>query len=362
MAHHELQPAEGDAMSGPLRVVHYVNQFFGGIGGEEQANVGVSVQAGAVGPGRALEAALGGGARIEVTLVCGDNFASDHAGDAARAIGAELDRLKPDLLVAGPAFASGRYGLACALACRTARHRGIAAITAMHPDNPGVSSARRELTIVPTGTATTSMPAALAALAPLALRLGRGERLGPAEVEGYIGSGVRRVYDRGRPGYQRALDMLLDKLHGRPYRSEVPYAAPERVTPAPPIGDLSRARIAMVTTGGLVRKGNPDKQVSANAVRYHRHAVAELESLSPREWEAYHAGYFNHIVNSNPNYILPLSFLRDLERQGRIGKVHENIYALPGVSTPVAVSMGHGRSIAEDLKSAGVEGALLVAT
>ena len=118
----------------------------------------------------------------------------------------------------------------------------------------------------------------------------------------------------------------------------------------------------MVTTGGLVRKGNPDKQVSANAVRYHRHTVAELESLSPKEWEAYHAGYFNHIVNSNPNYILPLSFLRDLERQGRIGKVHEWIYALPGVSTPVAMSARLGKSIAEDLRAGGVEGVLLVAT
>ena len=75
-------------MSASLRVVHYVNQFFGGIGGEDQANVGVSVKTGAVGPGRALEAALGDGARIEATIICGDNFASDHADDAARAIGA----------------------------------------------------------------------------------------------------------------------------------------------------------------------------------------------------------------------------------------------------------------------------------
>jgi glycine reductase len=349
-------------MSGPLRVVHYVNQFFGGIGGENQAHVGVTVKAGAVGPGRALETALGDGARVEATIICGDNFANEHAEDVTRAIAAELDRLKPDILVAGPAFGSGRYGLACALACEIARHRGVAAITAMHPENPGAPAARRGIYIVPTGVSATSMPAALEALAPLAKRLGRGETLGPAEVDGYLPQGRRRVYDRGRPGYQRALDMLLDKLHGRPYRSEVPYAAPERVPPAPPIADLSRARIAMVTTGGLVRKGNPDKQVSANAVRYHRHTIAELESLSPNEWEAYHAGYFNHIVNSNPNYILPLSFLRDLEHQGRIGKVHEHIYALPGVSTPVAVSAGHGRSIAEDLKAGGVDGALLVAT
>jgi len=349
-------------MSGPLRVVHYVNQFFGGIGGEDQAHVGVTVRAGAVGPGRALEKALGDDARVEATLVGGDNFVNERAEEASRVIAAELDRLRPDVLVAGPAFGSGRYGLACALVCKVAQGRDIPAITAMHPENPGASSARRGIYVVPTGTSTTSMQAALDALSPLVRRLGRREPLGPAEVDGYLPRGMRRVHDRGRPGYQRALDMLLDKLHGRPYRSEVPYAAPERVPPAPPVADLSRARIAMVTTGGLVRKGNPDKQVSANAVRYHRHTVAELESLSPADWEAYHAGYFNHLVNSNPNYILPLSFLRDLERQGKVGHVHEHIYALPGVSTPVAVSAGHGRSIAADLKAGGVDGALLVAT
>src|SRR2546427_3816120 len=306
--------AGGMAMSVPLRVVHYVNQFFGGIGGEDQADVGVTVKAGAVGPGRVLEKTLGDGARVEATLIGGDNFVNERAEEASRVIAAELDRLKPDVLIAGPAFGSGRYGLACALACKVAQAQGVPAITAMHPENPGASSARREIYVVPTGASTTSMQAALDALAPLARRLGSREALGPAEVDGYLPRGQRRVHDRGRPGYQRALDMLLDKLHGRPYRSEVPDAAPERVAPAPPIADLSRARIAMVTTGGLVRKGNPDRQVSANAVRYHRHTVAELESLSPADWEAYHAGYFNHLVNSNPNYILPLSFLRDLER------------------------------------------------
>jgi glycine reductase complex component B subunit gamma len=349
-------------MSGPLRVVHYLNQFFGGIGGEDRADVGVSVTSGAVGPGRVLETALGESARIEATIICGDNFAAERAGDLTRALESELARLKPDVLIAGPAFGSGRYGLACAHVCTIAKERGIAAITAMHHENPGAASARRGIYVVPTGTSTTAMQAALDALVPLARRLGRRETLGPAEVEGYLPQGRRRVHDRGRPGYHRALDMLLDKLHGRPYRSEVPYAPPERVAPAAPIADLTRARIAMVTTGGLVRKGNPDKQVSANPVRYHRHSVAELESLSPKDWEAYHAGYFNHIVNSNPNYILPLSFLRDLERQGAIGTVHEHIYALPGVSTPVAVSAEHGRNIAADLKAGGVDGALLVAT
>jgi glycine reductase complex component B subunit gamma len=349
-------------MTTPLRVVHYVNQFFAGIGGEEQAHVGVSMRAGAVGPGRALEAALGDAARVVATVVGGDNFVSENQDAAAKAIGGHLREVAPDVVVAGPAFGSGRYGLACAVVCRVARELGLPAVTAMHPENPGAMAHRRDVVIVPTGESSTSMPAAIAGLARLGLKLARKEPLGPSEIEGYLSQGARRVWDRGRPGHARALDMLLDKLHGRPFVTEVPFRAPERVEPAAPLADLSRARIGMVTTGGLVRKGNPDQQVAANAARYHRHSVAALEALSPKDWEAYHAGYFNHIVNTNPNYILPLSFLRDLERQGRIGKVHEWMYALPGVSTPVAVSTRLGKSIADDLKAGGVEGVLLVAT
>ena len=155
---------------------------------------------------------------------------------------------------------------------------------------------------------------------------------------------------------------MLEKPLLKPFVTEVPIHAPERVPPAAPLTDASKARIALVTTGGLVRKGNPDKQVSANASRYYRHTVAELRSLSGKDWEAYHAGYFNHIVNTNPNYILPLHFLRDLEDTGNIGGVFEHIYALPGVSTPVAVSQGMGRSIAKDLQDAQVDGCVLVAT
>lgn len=349
-------------MNRPLRVAHYLNQFFAGIGGEERADVGVSVREGAVGPGRALGAALGDGATVAGTIVCGDNFASERTDETATAIAAHLREMAPDVVIAGPAFGSGRYGLACGRVCLVAKDLGIPAVTAMHEQNPGAISFRKQVLIVPTGESSTSMQPALEHVARLALKLARREALGPAEVEGYIPQGNRRVWDRGRPGWERALDMLLAKLHGRPFVTEVPYNEPEKVAPAAPVRDLARATIAMVTTGGLVRKGNPDRQVAASATRYHRHPVRDLESLAPDGWEAYHAGYFNHIVNRNPNYILPLSFLRDLEAKGRIGRVHDWIYALPGVSTPVAVATGLGRSIAEDLASAQVDGCLLVAT
>src|SRR5262245_7622156 len=212
-------------MSGPLRVVHYLNQFFGGIGGEEQADVGVTARAGSVGPGRLLEKALGDGARIEATLIGGDNFVSERAGEASRAIAAELDRLRPDLVVAGPAFGSGRYGLACELVCKVARERGVAAITGMHPENPGASGARRGLYIVPTGASTTSMPAALEALAPLARR---PRRVARARRGG--GLHAPRRASRPRP-----------RAPGLPARAR--HAAGQAARPTVPVGGaLRRAR------------------------------------------------------------------------------------------------------------------------
>ena len=58
-----------------MRVVHYVNQFFGGIGGEESAGSGLEERDGAVGPGRLLEQILGDDSTVVKTLVCGDNYA-----------------------------------------------------------------------------------------------------------------------------------------------------------------------------------------------------------------------------------------------------------------------------------------------
>ena len=349
-------------MGGPLRVVHYLNQFFGGIGGEEVANMPPRLHDGPVGSGRALQQALKEQGTVVATLICGDNYINDAHDDALAVITDMLQTSKPDVLIAGPAFESGRYGLACAEVCKAAQGLGMPALTGMHRDNPGVESGRPEVCIVPTAASPVEMQAAFTAMVRLALKLGRKEPLGPAEVEGFLPRGVRRVYLRDAPGYQRGLDMLAAKLKGQPLTTEVPILIPSRVPPAPPIADLSKAIIGLVTTGGLVRKGNPDKQVSANATRYFRHNVAELEGLSGKEWEAYHAGYFNHTVNTNPNYILPLSFMRDLEHKAEIGGVYPWIYALPGVSTPVAQARRMGADIARELKEAKVDGCLLVAT
>jgi len=273
-----------------------------------------------------------------------------------------LRDLRPDVLVAGPAFEAGRYGLACGEVCRIAAEEGIPAVAAMHPSNPGVLMHRREVLIVPTGSSAASMQEALGPLVRIALKLARAEALGSAEREGYLPRGIRKVGFRAEPGYRRAVDMLLAKLHGRPYVSEIPYQAPEIVEPAPPVADLRRIALALVTTGGLVPIGNPDRQTSGNAQKYFRYPIDQLQSLRRGEWEAYHVGYFTHLVNTNPNYVLPLGYMRELERAGTIGSVHPYAYTLPGVSTPVAQSELLGRGIADQLREAKVGACLLVST
>src|SRR5438876_12261271 len=118
-------------MTHVVRVVHYMNQFFGGIGGEDMADAPIEVRLGAVGPGRGLEQQWAGAAQIVATIIGGDNFVATCAAEAESAIRAALQQHKPDVLVAGPAFNAGRYGMACGIACAVAHERKIPNVTAM---------------------------------------------------------------------------------------------------------------------------------------------------------------------------------------------------------------------------------------
>ena len=127
-----------------MRLVHYVNQFYAGLGGEDAADLGPRVLDGATGPGRLLQQLLGADHQIVATVVCGDDYAaSDPAVSAellgmARAAGGEL-------LIAGPAFGSGRYGLVCARLVAAAQAAGLPAVASMHPDNRSTDEKRNVL-------------------------------------------------------------------------------------------------------------------------------------------------------------------------------------------------------------------------
>lgn len=350
-------------MADGFKVVHYLNQFFGGIGGEEQAYEPVSMKDGPIGPGKALQGALGNRGSVVSTIIAGDNYFTEETSAAKQAAGELLDRLKPDILIAGPAFDAGRYGLACAEMCLLAKERGITAITGMHPDNAGVLTHRRDILALSTGTDATQMAQILSDMADMALRMVNGEALGPAGNDGYVPTGLRREVMHERYGYERAVDMLVARLSDRPYVSEMMLTGYDNIEPAPPIRDLSDAVIGLVSSGGLVPRGNEDRLVGSKAEQFFRYDISEIDSLDVESWESVHGGFGTLILNTkDPNYAMPLSTVRYLEKKGVIKGVYPQFFTTTGNGTAVRAARRMGGEIAAELKENNVEGVLLVAT
>src|SRR5688572_27042450 len=155
-------------MNQKIRVVHYLNQFFAQIGGEEKADIGLALKDGPVGPGRALQQALGESGEVVATVYCGDNYFAEHQEDVIDNICRRIGAYKPDLLIAGPAFESGRYGIACGAICQAAQQRlGIVAVAGMDEDNVGASLNRKNIYIINSGSTIARMVPALQRMAAL---------------------------------------------------------------------------------------------------------------------------------------------------------------------------------------------------
>jgi glycine reductase complex component B subunit gamma len=343
-----------------VRAVHYLNQFFAGLGGEEAAGTPPTRVDGPVGPGRGLAAELDG-IEVVATLACGDDYFGEHEEEALARLLDLLEAERPDLLVAGPAFGSGRYGLACARISRTAVERlGIPALAAMHEENPGVAVANGAVLIAATAGNVAGMREALPRMARLAEALVSGRALGPPAEEGYLPRGFRRNELAEKPGAERALDLLLAKLAGDT-GSEVAGGF-DRVPPPPPVGDLSRALVALVTEAGCVPQGNPDRLPTIRAQGWLRYELGGAPRLESGRYESVHGGFDVSLANEDPNRLVPLDTVRTLVAEGRLGRLHDVFYTTTGNGTPVAAATRFGREIAAELTDAGVEAVLLSGT
>lgn len=343
-----------------MRVVHYVNQFFGGLGGEEAADRPVVVKAGAVGPGIGLQQALGERGEVVAMIVGGDTYVAEHESLASASIVSALRDARADVLVAGPAFNAGRYGLACALACQSAlRELSLPAVAAMHPDNPAVEANRRGLYILPTAATAADMRRALGALADFAVKLCSHAPIGRADVEGYVPRGLRRNEHVERTAAERLVTMLHAKLAGRPYASEIPNQAFESVPPAPPLADVRQALVALVTEAGVVPRGNPDRIRFTAATNWAHYA---LDVVHEGAVEVVHGGYDASFANEDPYRVLPIDALRDLVAAGEVGGLLDQYFVTVGNGTPVQTCAAFGAAIAAELKQAGVGGVVLPST
>jgi betaine reductase len=346
-----------------LKVVHYVNQFFAGIGGEDRAGEPPRVRAGVVGPGQALQWALGDAAQVVATVYCGDNFFSERE-DAAVATVVELIRPHaPDLVVAGPAFNAGRYGVACGRVCQAVEETlGVPAVTGMYPENPAVELYRPRVYIVPSGPNATSMAATLQRVAALGLKRARGERLGLPKAEGHLARGLRYTEVATESAATRAVEMLLASVRGQAWETEWPLPNYDRVPPPIPIKDVRRATIALVTSGGIVPRGNPDRIESTYATKWAKYSLVGVDDLTPDRWQSIHGGYDTTRANEDPDRVLPLDVLRELEAEGAIGRLLDEYWVFVGSGASTTNARRFAEEMARELHASSVEGVIFTAT
>lgn len=346
-----------------MRIVHYMNQFFAGIGGEDQADTPPQWKPGSIGPGRLLQQMLVGDADVIGTVICGDGLFADRMEETAPAVLRLIAELKPDVVIAGPAFNAGRYGLACGRVCADVEQElKIPAVAGIYPENAAVAVYGSAVLIVPTAASALGMKEAMSAIARLALKLGRAETLGPAAVEGYLPRGTRRNTRVGTSASERALDLLLKRLKGEAFATEVPLPRYEAITPPAPVADLARVRVALVTESGLVPKGNPGRLEWVRASRWLKYSIAGKNRLEPGEYEVVHSGYDAAFALDDPNRLVPVDAARQLARDGEIGSLLDTYYVTCGNHGILNEMAQYSKDITAELKAQDVGAVLLVAT
>jgi glycine reductase len=346
-----------------MRVVHYLNQFYAGKGGEDKADWKPEAAPGPVGPGLELKKLFGDQAEVVGTVICGDS----HYGENMEAAQAEVIKLiesfRPDVLIAGPAFNAGRYGVACGNVCQGAAEKlGLPAVSGMYNENPGLELYRKYAYIVSTPDSARGMRAALSKMAALALKLGRKEAMASAADEGYFSRGIRKNFFRPVNGAERAVEMALARLRGQPFKTEYEMPVFKRIAPAAPLTDLKTAVIALITSGGVVPRGNPDHIRVSSAETFGAYDISGVTDMKPEDYESIHGGYDRYWAGVDPDVIVPLDVMREMEREGVFGKLHDTFYATTGTGTSVAHAERFGQEIGEKLRKAGVSAAILTST
>lgn len=345
------------------KAIMYVNQFFGQIGGEDKADFKPVIKCGLVGPAVELQKHLD--AEVTHTIICGDNFIGSNTEKAIEIIMGFLKDKEFDIFFAGPAFQAGRYGVACGQVCKAVKEKfNVPVITSMHIENPGVEMFKKDMYIFKGGHSAAKMKDDVKAMASFGNKLLKGEENLGADEEGYYARGIRHQVWRkdGVMAADRAVEMTIKKLNGKPYETELPMPKMDRVPIAPAIKDLSKAVIALVTSGGIVPIDNPDRIQSASATRWGRYNIEGIDDLKEGVYKTIHAGYDPAAADADPDVVVPLDVMRAYEKEGKIGKLHNYFYSTVGTGTTQGEAARMANEMIPYLKEDGVNAIILTST
>ena len=348
-----------------MKAIHYLNQYFGQIGGEEKAGIKPIFSDKLIGSSLLLNAALGDEIEVTHTIICGDNYINENKDEALAEILAWLEQQEFDVFFAGPAFMAGRYGMACGMICKAVSEKfHVPVITSMNEENPGVELFHRDAYIFRGDRKATSVKQDLEKMAAFAIRLLNNDEMLPAAEEGYFGRGIRHQYfpKDGVMAADRMFDMLMKRLNNEPFETELPIPAPKTVPIAPAVKDLSKAKIAIVGTTGIVPTGNPDHIQTGSATIWGKYDVSRYDTLAPEDFFTTHGGFDSAPGNADPNRLVPLDALRAFEKEGRIGSIERYTYSTVGQGTTMGEGTRMANEIVEDMKKEAVDAVIFVST
>jgi len=202
----------------------------------------------------------------------------------------------------------------------------------------------------------------LGAVVKVANKMLAGEEIGPAADEGYFPTGHRHQTFIEERAVDRFMKMLYARIRNEPYVSEMIVPKLDRVPIAEPIKDLAHAKIALLTTGGIVPVDNPDRIQSASATRWGRYDISQMQRLEGGVFKTIHAGFDPAAANEDPNRIMPIDALRDLEKAGVFGSLHSYFYTTVGTGTTEKEAARMANEIIPLLKEDGVDGCIMIST
>jgi betaine reductase len=346
-----------------MRIAHYLNQFFAGVGGEEKAGIPLEVREGAVGPGKLFEQLIGSDAKVVLTLVCGDNYAVENQDQMVAAAVQKIRQANADLLIAGPCFQAGRYGMAAGALCSAVQSQlSIPVLAAMSEENPGTDLYREMMYIIDSGATAADMRQTLRKMASLARKLIDNQPIGLPQEENYFPRGFIRDRFVEQTAGQRLVEMILAKVKGEPFVSEMAPTTFSPVPMPPGVKDITRAKLLLITDGGLVPKGNPDKIEASAATRWGSYKIDGCDDLKGEDYEISHGGYDPQFVREDPDRLVPLDVMRELEQSGAIGELYEEFLSTSGLANPLSNTRRMGREMADKAKRLGIDAVILTST
>ena len=151
-------------------------------------------------------------------------------------------------------------------------------------------------------------------------------------------------------------------MSGEPFESEMLSTAFAAVPIPAAIKDLSKARVMLITDGGLVPRGNPDRIEGTAATRWGTYNIEGCDDLRAEDYEVSHGGYDTRFVQDDPHRLVPLDALREMEKNGVIGKLHGEFLSTCGRSNPLSNTRRLGREMAAKIKLEGVDAVILTST